>query len=347
MTPAAGASSSVDGGKVPIGIDALELWVADLARTADLLERGFGFERADAPDTEADDPVVQLRCGGVTVVLRSGVSPGKPTTRHVATHGDTVGDVALLTADSAGAIARAEAFGLDVSGARIDMTGDGTIRHTVRAGTARAARGSDPLRPTGIDHIACCVPHGQAATLTRAYEAVFGLDRVDMGDAARVGSAETGMRSVVLRAARGGFIVVIIEPTARRSSGQTQRFLDAHGGPGVQHAAMAYDDLSGAVEALRARGVAFLDVPVGYYEGPQRRLSDRVRSWDELRRLEILVDDDGDGLLFQLFTHAIGDRSTFFFELIQRSGATGFGANNVRALFAAVEAARREEFSDA
>src|SRR5262249_9219416 len=151
-----------------------------------------------------------------------------------------------------------------------------------------------------------------------------------------VGGDAVGMRSTVLRCG-AGLTVVLTEPASAGGTGQTQRFIDAHAGPGVQHAAIELDDICAAVETLRSRGVDFLPAPPGYYPAAKERVGDPSIPWDELERLDILVDADEDGLLFQLFTRPVVGRGTFFFELIQRSGASGFGANNVRALFAAVE----------
>jgi 4-hydroxyphenylpyruvate dioxygenase len=188
-----------------------------------------------------------------------------------------------------------------------------------------------------IDHVAYCLPWGSADTAAQLYEEVFGLRRVDADSFDVVGDEATGMRSIVLRS-KPGFTVVLTEPVSPVSVGQTQRFVDAHAGPGVQHAALAYDDLLAAVESLRSAGVEFLPIPGVYYDQAQLRRPDLPVRWDTLRRLGILVDADDHGLLFQQFTRPLTSRGTFFVEVIQRSGATGFGANNIQALFAAVQA---------
>jgi len=331
-----------------VALDVLELWVRDLSRTEHLLTTTFGFEPLDERlRSGPDEEVACVACGRVTVVLRQGTSPESPIDRHVAVHGDTVGDLALLCGDAGGLVERARAHGLDVSGEgdcrRIDLTGDGTICHSVRqnrlVSSQRETLGAPRMQ--AVDHVTHCLSSGTAESVAKAYEEVFGLQRVDVGDLEQVGGDMTGMRSIVLRSPLG-FTVVLTEPASPAGTGQTQRFIDAHAGPGVQHAAFAYDDLCAAVGALRSKGVNFLPAPGGYYEQSRERLSDVPLSWDALQRLDILVDADDDGLLFQLFTRPITDRGTFFIELIQRSGASGFGANNVRALFAAVDAAMRE-----
>jgi 4-hydroxyphenylpyruvate dioxygenase len=179
----------------------------------------------------------------------------------------------------------------------------------------------------------------------QVYRHVFGLDEVQSETVEAAGSDDLptsadGMRSVVLRAPRG-LTVVLTEPLSSSSEGQTQQFLEAHTGPGMQHFAIAFDDLVSAVRPLRANGVPFLPVPRTHLDRSQRRLHGHDLPWGALRDYGILVDSDAKGLLFQLFTRPITARGSFFIELIQRAGATGFGGNNVRALFAAVDAAAR------
>lgn len=324
----------------------IELWVADLGRTESLLTTAFGFETVDTRvGLGPNEKAAHLASGGVDVILRQGTSPESRVTRHVALHGDTVGDVALACADPEAVVERARAFGLEVFGPEdrpsIDLFGGRTICHSLRpAQPARdlVATTSCSLMMRAVDHVTYCLPYGTAEHAARAYEDVFGLERVDVSHFEEVGAEAIGMRSVVVRSPMG-FTAVLTEPSTPDSSGQTQRFIDAHAGPGVQHAAIAYDDLIGAVGWLRSRGVEFLAAPGEYFDQAERRLGQEGLPWAALRRLEILADRGEDGLLFQLFTRPVTGRPTFFFEFIQRAGATGFGANNVKALFDAVQAA--------
>src|SRR5690606_11490982 len=127
--------------------------------------------------------------------------------------------------------------------------------------------------------------------------------------------------------------------SARRS--QIEEFLDYYGGPGVQHVALETDDVVAAVEALRQRGVRFLGTPASYYEGLEARLGELAHPLADLRRLGILADADDEGHLLQIFTRPLGDRPTFFFELIERRGSRGFGEGNFKALFEAIEREQR------
>jgi 4-hydroxyphenylpyruvate dioxygenase len=121
---------------------------------------------------------------------------------------------------------------------------------------------------------------------------------------------------------------------ARRS--QIADYLDHFRGPGVHHIAFASDDILETVAALHSRGLRMLDVPSGYYVAARERLVGLDVPWAELEHFGVLVDRDEEGHLFQVFTEPIGDRPTVYLEIIQRVGSTGFGHDNVRALYHAV-----------
>jgi 4-hydroxyphenylpyruvate dioxygenase len=135
-------------------------------------------------------------------------------------------------------------------------------------------------------------------------------------------------------------VLPLNEPAAGRRRSQIQEYLEAYGSAGVQHIALRTDDIVSAVSALRSRGVRFLTVPETYYEDVQRRLGALDLPWAQLRELGILIDQDDDGYLLQIFTENVTDRPTVFFEIIQREGAKGFGAGNFKALFEAIERAQ-------
>ncbi len=333
-----------------VQLDVLELWVGDLGNARRVLTGRFGFEPV-AADLEAspEEETVCLAAGDVSLLLRRGTSAASTIARYVARHGDSIADVAMVCDEVGAVVDRALARGLKVTGEggcpRIDLLGDGTILHSLRerklvTHSDRPARHGS-LQVQAIDHFTYCLPCGAIEAVARSYSEIFGLETIHVQDCDEVGGSADGMRSRVLRAP-AGFAVVLTEPISANGGGQTQRFLQAHAGPGVQHVAFSYGDLVAAVEGLRSNGVCFLPIPQEHLERSHRRLSDRELAWEALRRNEILVDADEDGLLFQLFTLPITDRSSFFLELIQRAGATGFGANNVRALYEAVDAAMRD-----
>jgi len=131
----------------------------------------------------------------------------------------------------------------------------------------------------------------------------------------------------------------INEPAAGRKKSQIDEYLEFYGGPGVQHIALATNDIIGTVTAMRAAGVEFLGTPDSYYDDPELRARiGQVRVPVEvLKEHKILVDRDEDGYLLQIFTKPVQDRPTVFFELIERHGSLGFGKGNFKALFEAIE----------
>ncbi|HLV26149.1 MAG TPA: VOC family protein, partial [Gemmatimonadales bacterium] len=129
----------------------------------------------------------------------------------------------------------------------------------------------------------------------------------------------------------------INEPASGKKKSQIDEYLDFYGGPGVQHMALATDDIIGTVTALRDRGVEFLSTPTSYYDELQERVGKIDEPVEELAKLGILVDRDPDGYLLQIFTKPVQDRPTVFYEIIQRKGAKSFGKGNFRALFEAIE----------
>ena len=129
----------------------------------------------------------------------------------------------------------------------------------------------------------------------------------------------------------------IKEPAKGKKKSQIDEYLDFYGGPGVQHLALATNDIIETVSALRDRGVEFLSTPTTYYEELQGRVGKIDEPVDKLQELGILADRDPDGYLLQIFTKPVQDRPTLFFEIIQRKGARGFGKGNFKALFEAIE----------
>jgi 4-hydroxyphenylpyruvate dioxygenase len=129
----------------------------------------------------------------------------------------------------------------------------------------------------------------------------------------------------------------INEPAAGKKKSQIDEYLEFYGGPGVQHMALATNDIIGTVTALRDRGVEFLSVPTSYYDALQGRVGRIDEPVDTLASLGILVDRDPDGYLLQIFTKPVQDRPTIFYEIIQRKGAKSFGKGNFKALFEAIE----------
>jgi 4-hydroxyphenylpyruvate dioxygenase len=194
-------------------------------------------------------------------------------------------------------------------------------------------RGAQPSASAGlthIDHITHNVHAGRMDHWARFYERLFGFRELRYFD---IHGRKTGLRSRALISPCGKIRIPVNEPTDPQS--QIEEYLHAYHGEGIQHIALATDDIYAAVEVLRSRRVRFMDTPDSYYEALERRIPDHGEDLDRLRHDRILMDGSRDDLLLQIFTHTV--IGPIFFEIIQRKGNEGFGDGNFQALFDAIE----------
>ena len=152
----------------------------------------------------------------------------------------------------------------------------------------------------------------------------------------------SALLSKVVRSKNGGGVIKnpINEPYEGLKKSQIEEYIDEYFGSGIQHIAISTNNIIATIKALRENGVEFLSVPDTYYELlKEKKLSKMItENIDELKKYGILCDTEGKGYLLQLFTKSIGDRPTFFYEIIQRrEGAEGFGQGNFQALFESIE----------
>jgi 4-hydroxyphenylpyruvate dioxygenase len=169
------------------------------------------------------------------------------------------------------------------------------------------------------------------------YSHVMGFRNLLTFDDKTISTEYSSLMSKVMANGNDRIKFPINEPARGKKKSQIDEYLDFYGGPGVQHLALATDDIIGSVTALRDRGVEFLSVPTTYYDDLQKRVGKIDEPVDKLAALGILVDRDPDGYLLQIFTKPVEDRPTVFYEIIQRKGARSFGAGNFKALFEAIE----------
>jgi 4-hydroxyphenylpyruvate dioxygenase len=188
-----------------------------------------------------------------------------------------------------------------------------------------------------VDHMVANVGWNQMNKWVKFYEEVMGFANVLSFDDKDISTEYSALMSKVMSNGNGRIKFPINEPAEGKKKSQVEEYLDFYNGEGVQHIAIATDDIVKSVRDLMARGVEFLKVPSSYYVG----LLDRVGPIDEdlgpLSELGILVDRDDEGYLLQLFSKPVEDRPTMFFEIIQRKGAKSFGKGNFKALFEAIE----------
>jgi 4-hydroxyphenylpyruvate dioxygenase len=329
------------------------------------------------PETGSpDEAAYVLQSGSARFVFRGPVRAGTALGRHVADHGDGVVDLAIGVPSAEAAYEYAVAHGAtglgepevieDAHGkvvlAAIAAYGD--TRHTlveranysgpylpgyVAAGLPPPAHLPIPssLSPftvpapgpffSEIDHCVGNVELGKMDEWVGFYQQVMGFTNMKEFVGDDIATEYSALMSKVVADGSRKVKFPINEPAAGQKKSQIDEYLEFYGGPGVQHIALATDDIVAAVRGMRAAGLDFLDTPDSYYETLGEWVGDTRVPLGELRELKILADRDEDGYLLQIFTKPVQDRPTVFFELIERHGSQGFGKGNFRALFEAIE----------
>jgi 4-hydroxyphenylpyruvate dioxygenase len=347
------------------GWDHLEWWVGNARAFAAWLASGFGFDVVAyaGPETGVADRVSYLLAQGeVRFVITAGLGADSEVSRHVLRHGDGVRHLAWRVDDpdetatlaaARGAIVVTEPTSIhrdsgSVTTAAIATYGDTRHLFIARAGgpefwgpdfTADRLPPRPPGHPVGlagIDHVVGNVEKGRLDDWVSWYGEVLGFSEMRHFDAAQISTQYSALRSTVVHNG-AGIVMPINEPAPGLKQSQIEEYLQAYGGPGVQHIALATPDIVTAVTAMRSRGARFLQMPPEYYEDARVRVANPELPWSDLQRLDIEVDADSGGHLLQIFTETLADRPTVFFEIIQRLGATGFGEGNFKALFEAIE----------
>lgn len=190
-----------------------------------------------------------------------------------------------------------------------------------------------------VDHIVGNVELGKMDEWVDFYHRVMGFTNMAEFIGDDIATEYSALMSKVVANGTRKVKFPLNEPAVSQRKSQIDEYLQFYGGPGVQHIALATNDILATVDAMRAAGVDFLETPDSYYEDPElRERIGTVRApVDELQKRRILVDRDEDGYLLQIFTKPVQDRPTVFFELIERHGSLGFGKGNFKALFEAIE----------
>ena len=346
------------------GTDYLELYVGNARQAAHFYRTAFGFKALAHRGLETGDRqyesyvVVQDK---IRLVLTSPLVSGTPVGAHHDKHGDGVRVIALWVDDATaayeatmarGAESHLEPTASEDEHGRVVQSGIRTYGDTVHVfverkdyhGTFlpgfRSWEAPDLASPVGlkfVDHMVGNVELGQMNRWVEFYEQVMGFRQLMSFDDKDISTDYTALMSKVMSNGNGRIKFPINEPAPGKKKSQVEEYLDFYEGPGVQHIAVATDNVIETVTLLRDRGIEFLRVPDTYYE----TLLDRVGTIDEavaqLQELGILVDRDDEGYLLQIFTKPVQPRPSMFFEIIQRKGANSFGKGNFKALFEAIE----------
>jgi len=357
------------------GWDAVVWAVGHATQAAHFYQAVYGMELVaySGPETgNRDHQAYVLRSGAVRFELRGAVDPTSPVADQHRRHGDGVVDVALEVPDVDRCIAHAHAHGATVLVDPHDSSDEhGTVRTAAIAtyGETRhtlvdRSRYEGPYLPgdvartstvdrsprlfQALDHVVGNVEMGRMDTWVDFYHRIMGFTDMAEFVGEDIATEYSALMSKVVASGNHRVKFPLNEPSPGRKRSQIDEYLDFHGGPGVQHLALATNDILTTVDTLRARGVPFLPTPDSYYSDPalRARIGEVRVPISELASRGILVDRDEDGYLLQIFTAPVGDRPTVFFEFIERHGSLGFGIGNFKALFEAIEReqARRGNF---
>ena len=347
------------------GTDYIELYVGNSKQAAHFYKTAFGFQsyayaglQTGLKDRESY-VVIQDK---IRLVLTSPLKSGTEIGKHIDTHGDGVKVVALWvddatyayeTAISKGAKSYMEPVTEKDENGKVVRAGIHTYGETVHIFVERkdykgtflpgyTAWETPDYNPTStglkyVDHMVGNVGWDRMNIWVEFYEKVMGFVNILSFDDNDISTEYTALMSKVMSNGNGRIKFPINEPAEGAKKSQVEEYLDFYEGEGVQHIAVATDDIIKTVRDLRSRGIEFLTIPDAYYDA----VTDRVGKIDEdiapLKELGILVDRDDEGYLLQIFTRPIEPRPTMFFEIIQRKGAQSFGKGNFKALFEAIE----------
>jgi 4-hydroxyphenylpyruvate dioxygenase len=346
------------------GTDFIEFYVGNAKQASVFYRTTFGFRLVGyrGPETGTRDRASYiLEQDKVRIVLTTPMRPDGPIAAHIAAHGDGVHDLALWVDDARRAFELAVERGarpaqeptvLKDDDGEVVIAGIHTYGETIHSlverrnyrgafmpGFRRVETRYQPA-PVGLKYVDHCVGNVELGAMNRwveFYERVLGFFNLVSFDDKTISTEYSALMSKVVSNGNGRIKFPLNEPAKGKRKSQIDEYLEFYGGPGVQHIAIATDDIVTTVTALRDRGMEFLRVPAAYYD----TVLDRVGHIDEdiapLRELGILVDRDDEGYLLQIFSKPVEDRPTLFFEIIQRKGAKSFGAGNFKALFEALE----------
>jgi 4-hydroxyphenylpyruvate dioxygenase len=344
------------------GFDFLEFYVSNAKQAAAFYSKCFGFTKTAYRGLETGSREITsyvLEQGNIGLIVTSSLNPESAIAKYASLHGDSIAVMGFEVPDAFGAyketIARGgrgaiapteveDAYGI-FRYAAIHAYGDLLIQFVDRSDyRGNFAPGYQNLTsPTPgfglkqIDHVVGNVELGQMEYWTKYLAQTMGFSLLVHFDEKTISTKNSALASKVMQDRSGKIKLPINEPALGPKKSQIQEYLEYHGGAGIQHVALATDDIIATVTQLRNAGAEFLHTPQSYYDS----LIERVGSIDEpiaeLAKLGILVDRDSEGYLLQIFTQPLQDRPTLFFEIIQRHGANGFGEGNFKALFTAIE----------
>ncbi len=346
------------------GTDYVELYVGNAKQAAHYYQHAFGFQPVAYGGLETglkNRASYVLGQDRIRLVLTTPLCEGGPINEHLSKHGEGVKTIALWVDDATrsweettrrGARSFMEPETIEDEHGKVVRSGIHTYGDTVHIFIERSAYngvflpGYEEWQPDYvapevglkyIDHMVGNVGWNEMNTWVEFYARVMGFVQLVSFDDKDISTEYTALMSKVMTNGNGRIKFPINEPAKGKKKSQIEEYLDFYNSAGVQHIAVATDNIIETVTQLHDRGVEFLRVPGTYYETVLDRVGEIDEDLELLKELGILIDRDDEGYLLQLFTKPVSDRPTLFFEIIQRKGARSFGKGNFKALFEAIE----------
>lgn len=347
-----------------LGTDHVELYVGNAKQAAHYYQAAWGFQPVAYAGLETglkDRVSYVLKQDKITLVLTSPLHSGGDINRHIDAHGDGVKFVALWVDDASKSYQETVKRGaqsymvpkkLEDDQGEVILSGIHTYGETIHIFVERknykgvfmpGYRPWNPVykpEPVGlkfIDHMVGNVGWNEMNKWCEFYAKVMGFAQLVSFDDKDISTEYTALMSKVMSNGNGRIKFPINEPAEGRKKSQIEEYIQFYNGAGVQHIALATDNIIETVTQLQSRGVEFLYVPESYYDTVLDRVGEIDENLQPLKELGILIDRDDEGYLLQIFTKPVLDRPTMFFEIIQRKGAQSFGKGNFKALFEAIE----------
>ena len=346
------------------GTDHIEFYVGNARQAAYFYRAAFGMSLVAyaGPETgQRDRATYVVQQGKIRFVLTTPLRGGNAIAEHVNRHGDGVRVIALWVDDARrawrettarGAVSVAQPYVLADEYGQVVMSSIRTYGDTIHTFVERgkysgpflpgfrAVKEDSVARPVGllhVDHMVGNVGWHEMDEWVKFYANVMGFSLYQHFDDTDISTEYSALMSKVMANGNGYVKFPINEPAEGKKKSQIEEYLDFYPGPGVQHIALATDDILHTVTRLHEQGIEFLHVPHTYYTELQGRVGTIVEPVEQLEELGILVDRDDEGYMLQIFTRPVEDRPTLFFEIIQRKGSRSFGKGNFKALFEAIE----------
>ncbi len=346
------------------GFDYVHHYVGNARHSAMYYASLFGFRIVGylGPETGIRDRVSYLlKQNDLVFAITAALQPGHPIQKWVDLHGDGVGEISVRVADPAMALTHAlragaekvseavtvsDEYGSFVK-ATVGIYGDTTFSFINRDNYRgvlpgyKAYEGPQFAKQEcglkAVDHIVGNVHEGEMNRWASFFEQTMDLETFVHFDKGDISTQFSALVSKVVRSKNSSVKFPINEPAEGLKKSQIEEYLEVNYGAGVQHVAIATDNIIETIARLRENGVQFIETPASYYEVVAERAKVMEENIEDIRRLNLLFDDEGDGYLLQLFTQPLNDRPTLFFEFIQRKGSEGFGQNNFQSLFESIE----------